>query len=278
MKKIFLSIIFVLSCTSLFAGTGTSSEFILHKNLSTASSPFTLHVDDKLVYDATFVYGYNRTAAITANSTSVSNYFIKQGELESGGLCNWDYLDESASVLPRNQVYVLSHTITDDSGNVLDTLRAYATFGGISENVDWTLGFSLDTVNIAAGKTVQLLPTDWISFGAFWAEGSDRKITITASSEDNATSGLSSILSVSDYHVFTSDLEEYGEYNWDYSSVSPAILPRSDIYTLTYKIYDENNGTTFAIVDSLPNFTIVPEPGSFLIFAIGILFLVKKER
>ena len=240
------------------------------RDLSSPSAPLLISSTEQIPYSSKWAYGYDRVAAVTADATSVSDYPVFSGEVESEGFFSWDYLTVDPTILPRNLIYTLSHTITDEEGNILRTLACYVTIMNSQEV--WSSRVNIDTLNIAPGETLTLLPTDNITYGTQWAFGYDRKITLTATIDSYGTSGFSILDTSNPYEIFTSGEEESGTYAWDYLKVDPSVLPRDAVYTLSYSIYD--NETTFATRDAIVKIAILPEPGliiGFVLLALGAL-------
>ena len=248
----------------------SSSSAINTRDLSSPSDPLIISSVEQIPYSSKWAYGYDRVVDVTADATSVSDYQVFAGETESEGFFSWDYLVVNPTILPRDLIYTLSHKITDEKGTVLRTLVCYVTI--LSSKEVWSSSTDIDTLNIAEGKTIELLPTDSITYSTKWAFGYDRKITLAATSDGYVTSGFSISDANNAYEFFTSGEEESGTYVWNYTKVDPTVLPRDAIYALTYRIYDDNK--TFATEDAVVNVTIVPEPGliiGFVLLALGAL-------
>ena len=246
------------------------------RDLSSPSAPLLLSSLDQIPYSSKWAYGYDRLVDVTADATSVSDYPVFSGELESEGFFSWDYLTVDPTILPRDLTYCLSHKITDEAGNVLRTLVCYVNLMLMPDQLVWSSGVSIDTLNISPGETLTLLPTDNITYGTQWAFGYDRKITLTATIDSYGTSGFSILDTNNPYEIFTSGEEESGTYAWNYLKVDPAVLPRDAVYTLSYSIYDDE--TTFATRESVVKIAILPEPGLILGFVLLALGALRRSK
>ena len=252
----------------------SSGSAINTRDLSSPSAPLVISSLEQIPYSSKWAYGYDRVADVTADATSVSDYPVFSGDVESEGFFSWDYLIVDPAVLPRDQIYTLSHTITDEEGTVLRTLACYVSIMNSQEV--WSPGTNIDTLKIAPGKTLTLLPTDDITYGTQWAFGYDRKITLTATIDSYGTSGFSILDTNNPYEFFTSDEEASGTYAWkNYLKVDPSVLPRDAIYTLSYSIYDDE--TTFATRDAIVKIAILPEPGLIIGFVLLALGLIRRK-
>ena len=243
------------------------------RDLTSPSAPLIISSVEQIPYSSKWASGYDRVVDVVADATGVSDYPVFSGEVESEGFFSWDYLTVDPAVLPRNLIYTLSHTITDEEGTVLRTLVCYVTI--LSSKEVWSSGVSIDTLNIALGETLTLLPTDSITYNTKWVYGYDRKITLTATIDSYVTSGFSILDTNNAYEFFTSGEEESGAYVWDYTKVDPAVLPREAIYTLSYSIYDDE--TTFATRESVVKIAILPEPGLILGLVLLALGALRKR-
>ena len=270
MKKLFFLTLVLLVTTALSLQADPeqlvwSNDSTINTRLSSPSAPFLISPQDQIPYSSKWAYGYDRAAVVTADATGISDYLAFSGEVESEGFFSWD-----SWWLPTNLTYTLTQKITDGERNVLKTLVCYVTL--MPGHEVWPSSTSIDTLEIAPGKTLTLLPTDNITYGTQWASGYDRKITLMATIDSYDTSGFSILDTNNPYEFFTSGEEESGTYAWDYTKVDPSVLPRDAIYTLTYSIYDDN--TTFATNDSVVKVAILPEPGlilGFVLLALGVL-------
>ena len=244
------------------------------RDLSSPTAPLAISSLEQIPYSSKWAYGYDRVAAVTADATGVSDYPVFSGDVESEGFFSWDYLTVDPRVLPRDLIYTLSHTITDGEDNVLDTVVCYVTI--LSSKETWSADGSIDTRNIASGQTLLLLPTDNITYSTQWSFGYDRKITLTAIPNGNSTSGFSILDTNNPYEFFTSGEEESGTYAWDYTKIDPQVLPRDDLYTLSYSVHDDE--TTFATEDAIVNIAILPEPGIIIGFALMALVALRRSK
>ena len=133
----------------------------------------------------------------------------------------------------------------------------------VPENT-WSESGSLDTVNIAAGKTITLLTTDQITYSTKWAFGDDRQITLSATREN-----------ASPYDFMTSAREAEGTYCWDYTEEDPSIVPLDETYTLSYTIH--NGDTVYDTQRAVVSVALMPEPGVALgLLTLALLFVRKK--
>ena len=125
----------------------------------------------------------------------------------------------------------------------------------------WSSNFELDNYNVAPGKTLELLPTAALTYSATWAEGENRRTTLLATSSDP-------------YHIMTSGTEAEGSYVWDYESVDPSVLPRGDVYTLSYTI--TSGETIIGTEEAESKIRLLPEPA--LLFLLPLLFALFYGR
>ena len=125
----------------------------------------------------------------------------------------------------------------------------------------WSSDFALDNYNIAPGKTLELLPTAALAYSAKWAEGENRKSTLLATSSDP-------------YQIMKSGVEAEGSYVWDYESVDPSVLPRGDVYTLSYTI--TSGETILSTEEAESKIRLLPEPA--LLFLLPLMLLVFCGR
>lgn len=130
----------------------------------------------------------------------------------------------------------------------------------------WSNEFSIDTQNTVDGGSLILYNTDAIRYDAKWAEGTDRYIEIYATPK---TTGVP-------YLVFTSELEEEGNYIFDYAEIDdPEHLPWYTDYTFSYVIY---SGDTIIETYEAPfNIRIMPEP-CFALMALAALAFVCGRK
>ena len=127
----------------------------------------------------------------------------------------------------------------------------------------WSSDFDLDNYNVAPGKTLELAPTDALTYSTKWADGENRQVTILATAQDP-------------YTVMTSGVEAEGSYVWNYESVDPSVLPRDATYTLSHNI--TTNGVVIAIEQAEPKIKLAPEPALFFLAILAVLFGVRKMR
>ena len=127
----------------------------------------------------------------------------------------------------------------------------------------WSSDFSLDNYNVAPGKTLELKPTDALTYSTKWADGENRQVTILATAQDP-------------YTVMTSGVEAEGSYVWNYTSVDPAVLPRNANYTLSYTI--TTNGVPIATEQAESTIKLTPEPAFFLLSLLALFFGVRKFK
>ena len=125
----------------------------------------------------------------------------------------------------------------------------------------WSSNFDLDNYNVAPGKTLELSPAAALSYSAKWAEGENRQASLLATSSDP-------------YQIMTSDVEAEGSYVWNYKSVDPSVLPRGDIYTLSYTI--TSGGTVLGTEEAESKISLLPEPA--LLFLLPLLFALFYGR
>lgn len=127
----------------------------------------------------------------------------------------------------------------------------------------WSSEFSLDNYNVAPGKTLELQPTDALTYSTQWADGENRQVTLLATAQDP-------------YTIMTSDVEAEGSDVWNYTSVDPSVLPRNATYTLSYTIFSGETVLDTKEADS--KITITPEPALFFFAILAVLFGVRKMR
>ena len=127
----------------------------------------------------------------------------------------------------------------------------------------WSSDFDLDNYNVAPGKTLELAPTDALTYSTKWADGENRQVTILATAQDP-------------YTVMTSGVEAEGSYVWNYTSVDPAVLPRNANYTLSYTI--TTNGVPIATEQAESTIKLTPEPAFFLLSLLALFFGVRKFK
>ena len=125
----------------------------------------------------------------------------------------------------------------------------------------WSSNFDLDNYNVAPGKTLELSPAAALSYSAKWAEGENRQASLLATSSDP-------------YHIMTSGTEAEGSYVWDYESVDPSVLPRGDVYTLSYTI--TSGETVLGTEEAESKIRLLPEPA--LLFLLPLLFVLRCGR
>ena len=228
---------------------------------------FLISVMDPITFGSDWAYGYDRVSTVRAENNMIRPYYIYRNVYDGEyGKCYWNYADEDILSLPRHLHYTLIHEVKDGMGNVLCHDEAYVTIGsGDPLPPTWSSNYTLDTYNIASGKSIELKPTDYITYSAKWAlngKGFDRKFKLYAT--DQGASGIMGFFSMSSgdtYDIMTSSVEGEGTYRWNYTSVDPGDLPRGDTYTLNYAIYDNDDPTAiFDTVTSTTSITITPEP------------------
>ena len=125
----------------------------------------------------------------------------------------------------------------------------------------WSSDFDLDNYNVAPGKTLELSPAAALTYSAKWAEGENRQASLLATSSDP-------------YHIMTSGTEAEGSYVWDYKSVDPSVLPRGDVYTLSYTI--TSGETVLGTEEAESKISLLPEPA--LLFLLPLLFALFYGR
>ena len=133
----------------------------------------------------------------------------------------------------------------------------------VPEGAVWSSEFSLDNYNVAPGKTLELQPTDALTYSTQWADGENRQVTLLATAQDP-------------YTIMTSDVEAEGSDVWNYTSVDPSVLPRNATYTLSYTIFSGETVLDTKEADS--KITITPEPALFFFAILAVLFGVRKMR
>ena len=127
----------------------------------------------------------------------------------------------------------------------------------------WSSDFDLDNYNVAPGKTLELKPTDALTYSTKWADGENRQVTILATAQDP-------------YTVMTSGVEAEGSYVWNYKAVDPSVLPRDATYTMSHNI--TTNGVVIAIEQAEPKIKLAPEPALFFFAILAVLFGIRKMR
>lgn len=244
---------------------------------------FLINVTDAITFGTDWAYGYDRVATVRAENTMIRPYYIYRNVYDGEhGKCYWNYADEDILSLPRHLHYTLIHEVKDGKGNTLCTDTAYVTIGsGDPLPPTWSTAYALDTYNIASGKSVEIKPTDYITYSAKWAlngKGFNRKFKLYAT--DQGASGVMGFFSMSSgdtYDIMTSSVEGEGTYRWNYTSVDPGDLPRGDTYTLNYTIYDNDHPSAiFDTVTSTTSITITPEP-SFVLIALLLFGLSYRK-
>ena len=228
---------------------------------------FQIEVFNPITYGSDWAYGYDRVSTVRAENNMIRPYYIYRNVYDGeSGKCYWNYADEDILSLPRHLHYTLIHEVKDGMGNVLATETAHVTIGsGDPLPPTWSGAYSLDTYNIASGKSVEIKPTDYLTYSAKWAYNArnfDKKINLYA--VDQGASGVLGFFSLSSgdtYDIMTSSVNGEGSYQWNYSSVDPGDLPRGDSYTLGYTIYNNDNPSeVFQTVSGVTSITITPEP------------------
>lgn len=254
-------------------------------NTADLGTPFKIEVYDPIPYGSDWAYGYDKVSTVKATATMVRPYYIYRNPFNNEyGYCFWNYADEDIIALPRGITYTLVHEVEDGNGTVLLRDEAPVTIGeGEPLYPVWSDGYSVDTLNIAPGKSIEIKPNTSISYSAKWASsgnGFNRKITLYTVDQ-----GESSVLSFfaansnagETYEIMTSEVEGEGAYQWDYSEVDPAVLPRGDSYTLNYTIFDDDNpSTVFEAYTGVSTFTITPEP-SFALLGLLLFGLFSRK-
>ena len=281
MKKLFFLtlVLTAMSSLSLQADSGQfvwSDDFTIDtEDLPTQESPLTVNYSDVLPYSCQWSFGYDRVTSVTATAACVQTpATVVTSTTDGEGVFPCDYFPEA--MVPKGVTHTLTQEIKDSQGTVLKTLVCYVAIASSEpEPTVWSSEFSFDSLNIASGKTLLLLPTDNITYSTQWAFGHNRKITLTATPNGNSTSGFSILDTNNPYEFFTSGEEETGTYAWDYTKIDPQVLPRDDLYTLSYRVHDDE--TTFATEDAIVNIAILPEPGLILGFALLALGILRKR-
>ena len=282
MKKLFFLtlVLTAMSSLSLQADSGQfvwSDDFTIDtEDLPTQESPLTVNYSDVLPYSCQWSFGYDRVTSVTATAACVQTpATVVTSTTDGEGVFPCDYFPEA--MVPKGVTHTLTHEIKDSQGTVLRTLVCYVVISSSEpEPTIWSSEFSFDSLNIASGQTLLLLPTDNITYSTQWAFGYDRKITLTATPNGNSTSGFSTSDLASSYEFFTSGVEKSGTYAWDYTKIDPQVLPRDVLYTFTYSIYDGE--TTFATEDAIVNIAILPEPGLIIGFALMALVAIRRSK
>lgn len=130
----------------------------------------------------------------------------------------------------------------------------------------WSNEFSLDTANTAPGSHLNFYNKTPIRFDAQWAEGIDRQIKVEVTPK---TTGVP-------YLVFTSEIEENGNYAWDYASIiDPENLPWYTDYTFKYTIF--SGDTVIETYEAPLTIRIMPEPG-LAVLALCALAVVCRRK
>lgn len=261
------------------------SDFI---NVNTADLGKSFHIEsiDPIPYGSDWAHGYDRKSIVKATASMIRPYCIYRNNYDdTWGDCYWNFSDEDMLALPRGLQYTLVHEVTDANGNVLLHEEAPVTIGeGQPLSPIWSTGYRVDTKNVASGKSIEVKPTDNISYSAKWAlngQGFNRKITLYTvdQGENSILSFFSpSTSSVGDtYTIMTSAVEGEGTYQWDYSEVDPGVLPRGDSYTINYSIFDnDDQSTVFQNVTGVATITITPEP-SLAVLALLVFGLISRK-
>ena len=228
---------------------------------------FLINVTDAITFGSDWAYGYDRVSTVRAENNMIRPYYIYRNVYDGeSGKCYWNYADEDILALPRHLHYTLKHEVKDGMGNLLCTDTAYVTIGsGDPLPPTWSGAYSLDTYNIASGKSVEIKPTDYITYSAKWAYNAknfDKRIKLYAVDQGaSSVLGFFSLSSGDTYDIMTSSVNGEGRYQWNYSSVDPGDLPRGDTYTLNYTIYDnDNNSKIYQTGTGVTSITITPEP------------------
>ena len=239
---------------------------------------------DPIPYGSDWAHGYDRKSVVKATASMIRPYCIYRNNYDdTWGDCYWNFSDEDMLALPRGLQYTLVHEVTDANGNVLLHEEAPVTIGeGHPLLPIWSTGYRVDTKNVASGKSIEVKPTDSISYSAKWAlngQGFNRKITLYT--VDQGASGILSFFAANNagdtYTIMTSAVEGEGTYQWDYSEVDPGVLPRGDSYTLNYSIFDsDDDSTVFEAVTGVTTITITPEP-SLALMALLLFGLISRK-
>ena len=241
---------------------------------------------DPIPYGSDWAHGYDRKSVVKATASMIRPYCIYRNNYDdTWGDCYWNFSDEDMLALPRGLQYTLVHEVTDANGNVLLHEEAPVTIGeGHPLLPIWSTGYRVDTKNVASGKSIEVKPTDSISYSAKWAlngQGFNRKITLYT--VDQGENSILSFFSPSTssagdtYTIMTSAVEGEGTYQWDYSEVDPGVLPRGDSYTLNYSIFDnDDQSTVFQNVTGVATITITPEP-SLALLALLVFGLISRK-
>lgn len=255
-------------------------------NTADLGTPFKIEVYDPIPYGSDWAHGYDRKSIVKATASMIRPYCIYRNNYDdTWGDCFWNYADEDIIALPRGITYTLVHEVTDANGNVLLHDEAPVTIGeGEPLLPIWSTGYRVDTKNVASGKSIEVKPTDRISYSAKWAlngQGFNRKITLYT--VDQGENSILSFFSPSTssagdtYTIMTSAVEGEGTYQWDYSEVDPGVLPRGDSYTLNYSIFDDDNpSTVFEAYTGVSTITITPEP-SLALLALLVFGLISRK-
>lgn len=255
-------------------------------NTADLGTPFKIEVYDPIPYGSDWAYGYDKVSTVKATATMVRPYYIYRNVFNNdSGDCYWNYADEDIIALPRGITYTLVHEVVDGNGTLLLRDEAPVTIGeGEPLYPVWSDGYRVDTKNVASGKSIEVKPTDRISYSAKWAlngQGFNRKITLYT--VDQGENSILSFFSPSTssagdtYTIMTSAVEGEGTYQWDYSEVDPGVLPRGDSYTLNYSIFDnDDQSTVFQNVTGVATITITPEP-SLAILALLVFGLISRK-
>ncbi len=294
-KTTLLAILTVFFATPLFAGandwmsdpsTETLWTDFIDVNVADLGQSFQISVLDPIPYGSDWAYGYDRISTVKATASMIRPFYIHRNVYDgTWGDCYWNFADEDELSLPRSLQYTLVHEVLDSQGNVLCHDEAPVTIGtGDPLSPTWSANFSVDTKNVAAGKSIELKPTDSISYSAKWAlngQGFNRKITLYTvdQGENSLLSFFSPSISSSGdtYTIMTSSVEGEGTYQWNYEGVDPGVLPRNDSYTLNYSIFDnDDQSTVFEAATGVATITITPEP-SLAILALLVFGLISRK-
>lgn len=244
---------------------------------------YQIEVLDPIPYGSNWAYGYDRISTVKALNPKIRPYTIYRNVYDNeSGNCYWNYLDEDILTLPPGLQYTLVHEVVDGAGTVLCHDEAIVTtIEGDPLPPTWSSSYSVDTYNIASGKTIEVKPTDYLTYSAKWAYNAqefDKKITLYAvdQGENSVLSFFSSTSASGDtYTIMTSGVNAEGSYQWNYESVDPGVLPRGDTYTLNYTIFDNDDPTkVYQSATGVTTITITPEPSLALLalLALGLSF------
>ena len=249
---------------------------------NTTSNPIELHFWDELQYSTRWAdCGYNRGVVVKANAEGVAEQDVFSTDVEGlEGFFSWNYSNKDASILPRGsaKVYAVTHVITDTTNGVSYAVDSETVYVTLSDDTfvatNWSDDFKLDNVSVSADTLTLDSPTS-ITYSTDWIEGYDRSMMIQLVEKESSEPSVFSVPS-EPYTVFTSEGEEKGDYNWDYSHVDPAVLPRNTSYILTYTVYSDD-GTVFGTETATAAINLLPEPGFALLLALAFIVL-KRVR